>query len=101
MSYLAVNLLDALLVPAEDLFLVRRDDDVVLRDRHAGLRGVTEPERLDRVEHRRQRVRAVIVRQRQDVAIRVRLRKRLVDEVELELLVRREQLVERAVTRLS
>src|SRR5207237_8017620 len=55
------------------------------------------PERLDRVENGRQRVRAVAVRQRQHVAIRVRLRERLVHEVELELLVRREQLVERAV----
>src|SRR4029079_8349174 len=93
----AVHLLDAILEATEDLLLVRRDDDVVLRDREARLRGKPEAERLDRVEDRRQRVRAVAVRQRQDVPVGVRLRERLVDEVELQLLVRREQLVERAV----
>jgi hypothetical protein len=86
---LAVDLLDALLVPDEDLLLVGRDDDVVLRDRHPGTSRVAETERLDRVEHRRQRVSAVAVRQREHVAVGVRLRERLVHEVEVELLVRR------------
>ena len=49
---------------------------------------VVEAERLDRVEHRRQRVRAVAVGQAEDEAVGVRLRQRLVDELEvLELAV--------------
>ena len=35
-----LDALDPLLVAGEDLLLVRRDDDVVLRDRHAGARAV-------------------------------------------------------------
>ena len=48
---LVLDLGDLGLVPAEDLPLVRRDHDVVLGDRDAGLRRVLEPEVLERVEH--------------------------------------------------
>ena len=50
---------DLALEPCEDLLLVRRDHDVVLRDRDAGARRVREAEALDRVEHRSDRGRAV------------------------------------------
>ena len=80
---LAVDVLDLLLVLGKDLLLVRRDDDVVLRDRHAGLRRVAEPERLDRVEHRRERVRPVPVAKREHEAVGVRLRQGLVREDEV------------------
>ena len=73
---LVVDLLDPLLVADQDLLLVRRDHDVVLRDRDAGLRRVAEAERLDRVEHGRQRVRAVALGEREDEAVGVRLRER-------------------------
>jgi len=46
----ALDLADSLLVAAEDLLLGLGDDDVVLRDRHAGVGCVLEPEGLDRVE---------------------------------------------------
>src|SRR5439155_1586463 len=42
-----LDLLYAVLVLGEDLLLLRRDDDVVLRDRDAGLRAVVEAEILD------------------------------------------------------
>ena len=80
---LRVDTLDLVLVLAEDLLLVGRDDDVVLGDRHAGLRRVAEPERLDRVEHRRQRVCAVPIGETEHEAVGIRLRERLVDEHEL------------------
>ncbi len=80
---LAVNLVDARLVPGQDLLLVRRDDDVVLGDRDAGDRAVPEPKRLDRVERRSKRMGPEAVREHQDVAVGVRLRERLVGELEL------------------
>ena len=72
---------DALLVALEDLFLVRRDHDVVLRDRHAGARRVLEAERLDRVEHVGDGVGAVDVDEVADEVAELLLRERLVDEL--------------------
>ena len=50
---LVLDLGDLALVAAEDLALLRRDDDVVLGDRDAGQRRVLEPEVLERVEDQR------------------------------------------------
>src|SRR5439155_16454486 len=48
---LALDLLGLALVAVEDLLLVGRRDDVVLRDRDPGLGGVVEAEVLERVQH--------------------------------------------------
>ncbi len=75
------DLPDPLLVLGEDLLLVRRDDDVVLRHRDAGLRREAEAEALDRVEDPRHRRRAVAVDELRDEAVRLALRQRAVDVV--------------------
>ena len=75
-----LDLADPLLVPGEDLLLLGRDDDVVLRDRHAGPRAVAEAEVLDRVEDDRDRVRAVVVDERRDEVAELLLRERPVEE---------------------
>ena len=67
-------------IAAEDLLLVRRHDHVVLGDRDAGLGRVLEAELLERVEHERDRRRAVALHERIDQARRVALLHRLVDE---------------------
>src|SRR5438477_1613078 len=87
-----LDLADALLVLREQRFLRRRDDDVVLRDRHAGLRGVAEAELLDRVEHRGDRVGAVLLDEARDEFVERLLRERAVDVV----VVLRELALERA-----
>ena len=56
---LALDLGHLLLVAVEDLLLVRRRDDVVLRDRDPGLGREVEAELLERVERLRDRRRAV------------------------------------------
>ena len=73
---LALELRHLRLVADEDLFLVGRDHDVVLRDRDAGLGGVAERERLDRVEHRRNGVCAVAVDELRDERVDLALRER-------------------------
>jgi len=78
---LSLDLRHALLVLGEDRLLVRRDDDVVLRDRHAGLRRVLEAEGLDHVEHARDRMRAVLVDELGDERVELALRQRPVDVV--------------------
>ena len=67
----------------EDLRLVGRDHDVVLRDRDAGLRRVLEAERLDRVEHARDQVRPVASGEVGDEVVHLLLRQRAVDEREV------------------
>ena len=66
--------LNALLVVLEDFLLLRRCDDVVLRDRNTRLRGVLEAEVLDRVKHHRDLRGAVAVDERghevRDLALR-------------------------------
>src|SRR5205085_5548059 len=57
------------------------DDDVVLRDRDAGLRAVVEAEILDRVEDDRDRVGSVLVDERRDEVAELLLRERAVEEV--------------------
>jgi len=70
---------DALLVAGEDLLLLRRDDDVVLRDRDAGEGAVAEAEVLDRVEDERHDMGAVLVDERRDDVAELLLRERPVD----------------------
>jgi hypothetical protein len=70
---------DALLVAGEDLLLLRRDHDVVLRDRHAGERAVAEAEVLDRVEDVGHRESAVRVDELRDEVAELLLRERPVD----------------------
>ena len=99
---LVVRVLDArdpLLVAGKDLLLVRRDDDVVLRDRHAGERAVAEAEVLDRVEDVSDRVRAVPVDELRDEGAELLLRERAVDVlvVRAAVAVVRRRLVQRAV----
>jgi hypothetical protein len=77
---LLLDLRDLGLVAAEDLLLVRRHDDVVLGDRDPRLRRVLEAELLERVEHQRDRRRAVALDERVDQPRRVALLHRLVDE---------------------
>ena len=77
---LALDLGHILLVAGEDGLLLGRDDDVVLRDRHAGLRRVAEGERLDRVEHRRDGEGAVLTDETVDERVELALRQRPVDE---------------------
>ena len=71
---------DELVVLVEDLLLLGRHDDVVLGDRDAGLRGVLEAEVLERVEHQRDRRRAVGLHEHVDQPRGVALLHRLVDE---------------------
>ena len=78
---------DALLEAGEDLLLVRRDDDVVLRDRHAGERAVTEAEVLDRVEDVGDREGAVLVDELRDEVAELLLRERPVDVLVVRALV--------------
>src|SRR5439155_24843669 len=98
-----VGLLDlrhALLVVAEDLLLLRGNDDVVLRDRDAGLRSVVEAEILDRVEDDGDGMRAVLVDERADEVAELLLRERPVEEVVVRRVVAVElpdRLAERAV----
>jgi hypothetical protein len=65
----------------EDLALVGRDHHVVLGDRDPGLRREAEPEVLERVEHERDRRRAVDLHEVVDHAHALALAHRLVDEV--------------------
>ncbi len=74
------DLADELLVAFDDRLLLRRHDDVVLGDRDAGLRGVLEAEVLERVEHQRDRRRAVGLHEHVDQPRGVTLLHRLVDE---------------------
>ena len=76
-----LDLLHAPLVLGEDRLLLRRDDDVVLRDRDAGLRAVVEAEVLDRVEDDGDSVRAVLVDEDRDEVAELLLRERAVEEV--------------------
>ena len=78
---------DALLVAGEDLLLLRRDHDVVLRDRHAGERAVAEAEVLDRVEDVGHRERAVRVDELRDEVAELLLRERPVDVLVIRALV--------------
>ncbi len=91
-SYACSTLPTRLLVVGEHRFLLRRDDHVVLRDRHTGARRVAEAELLDRVEHRRHRVRAVLVDEARDEVVELPLRHRAVDVV----VIRRELALELA-----
>ena len=86
---LARELGDLLLVGLHDLALGRRDHDVVLGDRDAGLRGELEAEVLEGVEHLRDRRRAVGLHELVDELGRVALLHRRVDE----LVLRRVELV--------
>ena len=70
---LVEDLADLALVALEDLVLVRRDHHVVLRDRDAGLAGEVEAELLERVEHLRRGVRAVLLHQALDHGAHVAL----------------------------
>ncbi len=74
---------DALLILGKDLLLLRRDDDVVLRDRDPGQSRVLEAEGLDRVEQAPHRVGAVTGRKLGDERVGLALRERLVDELRL------------------
>ena len=71
-----------LLVRPEDLLLARRDDDVVLGDRDAGLRRIGEAERLDLVEHRGQLRRPELVDEVGDEVTHLLLAERAVVEPE-------------------
>ncbi len=77
---LLLDLGDLRFIAAEDLLLVRRHDDIVLGDRDPRLRRVLEAELLERVEHERDRRRAVALDERIDQPRRVALLHRLVDE---------------------
>src|SRR3954447_12302910 len=77
---LVLELLHELLVLGEDLRLGRRDDDVVLGDRHAGLGRVAEAEVLERVEDLRDRRGAEALDELIDELGRVALLQRAVDE---------------------
>ena len=77
---LALDLRDLLLVAGEDLLLRGRDHDVVLRDGDPGACRVLEGERLDRVEHRRDRVGAVLADEPVDERVELPLRERAVDD---------------------
>ena len=68
------------LVLLQDLLLLRRHHDVVLRDGDAGLGGEVEAQVLERVEHERDRVRAVQVHEVLDRLVHVALLERLVHE---------------------
>ena len=78
---LLLDLLDLRLVLVDDLLLVGRDDDVVLRDRDPGLRRVAEAERLDLVEHAADGRRAVLLGEVADEVVHLTLRERAVDEL--------------------
>src|SRR5215207_58062 len=78
---LLLDLLDLGLVLVEDLLLVRRDDDVVLRDRDPGLGRVLEPERLDLVEDAADRRSAKLLGEVADEVVHLPLRERAVDEI--------------------
>src|SRR4051794_19776567 len=80
---LVVDLRDLTLVAIEDLLLDRRDDGVVLGDRDAGLRREMETQLLERVQHRRGGVGAVLDDQPLDDLVHVLLPQRAVDEREL------------------
>ena len=69
-----------LVVLGEDLFLLRRRHDIVLRHGDAGPRGEGETELLEGVEHLRDRRGAVGVDQPADHVVDVLLLQRLVDE---------------------
>src|SRR3954470_5420390 len=77
---LVLELLHPLLVLGEDLGLGGRDDDVVLRDRHAGLGRVAEAEVLERVQDLGDRRRAERLHEVVDELRRVALLQRPVDE---------------------
>src|SRR6266545_3817462 len=80
----------------QDLLLLRRNDDVVLRDRDAGPRRIGEAERLDRVEHRRDRRSAVPIDELGDEVAHLPLRERVVDVLVTDT-VEVHRLAERAV----
>ncbi len=71
---------DDLVELVEDFLLLRGDDDVVLGDRDAGLRGVLEAEVLERVEDQRDRGGAVCLHEHVDQPCGVALLHGLVDE---------------------
>src|SRR4051812_958982 len=77
---LVLDLAHLALVTVEDLLLLGRNHDVVLRHRDAGLRREPEAEVLERVENEGDRVRPVQVHERLDHLVHVALLQRLVDE---------------------
>ena len=77
---LVEDLADLALVALEDLVLGRRDHHVVLRDGDAGLAREVEAELLERVEHLRGDVRAVLLHEALDHGAHVALAQRLVHE---------------------
>ena len=81
MSYWSWISATCVLVLREDLALGRRHEHVVLGDRDAGLRRVLEAEVLERVEHLRDRRRAVGLHELVDELRRVALLHRAVDEL--------------------
>src|SRR4051812_42567527 len=93
---LVLDLGDLALVALEDLLLLRRDHDVVLRDRDAGQRRVAEAEVLERVEHERDRGGTVELDELVDELDGVLLLHRLVDELVARLL---ERVAERVLDR--
>ena len=84
---LVVDLRDLALVPLENLLLVGRGDDVVLRNRDAGLTRVVEAHVLERVQDQRNRRSAVPDDKLLDERSRVLLGERIVDELVLAQLV--------------
>src|SRR3954453_17717758 len=95
---LVLDLAHLALVAVEDVLLLRRDHDVVLRHRDAGLGGEPEAEVLERVEHQGDRVRTVQVHERLDHLVHVALLERLVDErVLVRVVTVLERLLERAL----
>src|SRR4030095_8156035 len=70
---LATYLRDLVLVSGEDLLLVTRRHDVVLRDRDARTGREAERHRLDDVERGRDRVRAVVLDEIADEGIQLAL----------------------------
>uniref|UniRef100_A0A6J5ZJG6 Unannotated protein n=1 Tax=freshwater metagenome TaxID=449393 RepID=A0A6J5ZJG6_9ZZZZ len=88
---LALNLCNFVFEAGQDLRLVLRDHDVVLRDCDSGERRVAEAKVLERVKHHRDGRRAVGLDQRVDDYDRVALADRLVDEL---VIVRVERLAE-------
>src|SRR4051812_9331036 len=84
---LVVDLRDLALVAVQDLLLDRRNDGVVLGDRDAGLGREVEAQLLERVQHGRGRVSAVLLDQTLDDVVHVLLPQRAVDEGELRRVV--------------
>ena len=77
---LRIYLSDLALIVIEDLTLLRRDNDVVFADRHAGVGGIPETEGLDHVQHLRHCYGAVLVDQVGDQAVHLLLVDGEVDE---------------------